>query len=62
MTRLTYNCQGANGTMKNFFSYVQAKAYIERYGGRLKAVYEPIPEEVHVTEKAKVRRVPAYSK
>lgn len=59
MTRLTYNCQGADGTMKNFLSYVQAKAYLERHGGRLKAVYEPIPEEVHMTEKQKARRVVA---
>ena len=59
MTRLYYNCSAPDGKMKNVFSYAEALAFVERYGGHFKAVYEPIPEEVHITEKAKARRVVA---
>lgn len=59
MTRLTYNCSAPNGKMKNVFSYAEAVAFVEKYGGHFKAVYEPVAEEVHITEKQKARRVVA---
>lgn len=59
MTRLTYNCSAPDGKMKNFFSYAQAKAFVERYGGHIKAIYEPVPEEVHMARAKKARRVVA---
>ena len=62
MTKLYYNCSAPDGKMKNVYSYAEAKAFVERYGGHFKAVYEPIREEPQISEKQKARRKVAYSK
>ena len=59
MTRLYYNCVAPNGQMKNTFSYAEAVAFVERYGGHFKAVYEPTFEKPHIREAQKARRVVA---
>lgn len=58
MTKLYYNCS-ADGKMKNVLSYAEAVAFVERYGGHFKAVYEPMNEETSITEKQRARRVSA---
>lgn len=60
MTKLTYNCSAPDGKMRNFLSYAEAKAFVERYGGHIKAIYEPIREEPQISEKQKARRKLAY--
>lgn len=59
MTRLYYNCSAPNGKMKNVLSYAEAVAFVERYGGHFKAVYEPIREEPKIPAWQLARRVVA---